>query len=48
MMFKADFRRQRRTVDHLVGSETFVRETFVRNLHVVTVFFDLEKAYDMP
>ena len=44
---QSGFRRQRSTIDHLVGLETYVREAFVRKLHAVTVFFDLEKAYDM-
>ena len=45
MIFKVD--PQRSTVDNLVGLETFVRDSFVRILYAVTVFFDLEKAYDM-
>ena len=38
------FRSRRSTVDHLVKFETFCRETFIYNHHLV--FFDLEKAYD--
>ena len=33
-------------MDHLVRFETFVREGFLKGEHVVSVFFDLEKAYD--
>ena len=44
---QSGFRRQRSTVDHLVELEMFVSESFVRKLHAVTVFFDLEKAYDV-
>jgi Reverse transcriptase (RNA-dependent DNA polymerase) len=40
------FRKQRSTTDQLVRLESFVREAFVRGEHVVSVFFDLEKAYD--
>ena len=40
------FRSRRSTVDHLVGFETFCREAFIHNQHLVSVFFDLEKAYD--
>ena len=39
------FRKQRSTIDQLVRFETFIREAFVRKEHVVSVFFDLEKAY---
>ena len=44
--FQCGFRSQRSTVDHLVRFETFIREAFVKNEHLVAVFFDLEKAYD--
>ena len=40
------FRPRRSTVDHLVRFETFCREAFIHNQHLVSVFFDLEKAYD--
>ena len=40
------FRSKRSTVDHLVRFETFYREAFIHNQHLVSVFFDLEKAYD--
>ena len=39
-------RRARSTIDHLVRLETTVRRAFVRNEHIVSVFFDLKKAYD--
>ena len=41
------FRSRRSTVDHLVRFETFCREAFIHNQHLVSVFFDLEKAYDI-
>ncbi|KAL5007718.1 hypothetical protein ScPMuIL_016524, partial [Solemya velum] len=40
------FKSQRSTTDHLVRLETFIREAFIRKEHVVSIFFDLEKAYD--
>ena len=43
---QSGFRRQRRTVYHLVRFETFIREAFINKQHVVSVFFDLESAYD--
>jgi hypothetical protein len=43
---QSGFRKQRSTIDHLVRLESFIREAFVRREHVVSVFFDLEKAYD--
>ena len=45
--FQSGFRKHRSTVDHLVSLETWVREGFVNGEHVVAIFFDLEKAYDM-
>ena len=40
------FRKGRSTTDHLVRFETFIREAFAQDRHVVSIFFDLEKAYD--
>ena len=34
------------TTDHLVRFESFVREAFAKKQHVLSIFFDLEKAYD--
>ena len=44
--FQAGFRKNRSTNDQLVRLETFIRDAFIKNDHVVSVFFDLEKAYD--
>ncbi len=44
--YQSGFRKRRSTVDHLVRLDTFVREAFIRRQHVISVFFDLEKAYD--
>ena len=43
---QSGFRKQRGTLDHLVRFETFIREAFIKKEHVVSVFFDLERAYD--
>ena len=40
------FRKIHSTLDHLVHFETFIRNAFVKKEHVLTIFFDLEKAYD--
>ena len=40
------FRKGRSTIDHLVRFETFVRDALVDGDQVVSVLFDLEKAYD--
>ena len=37
---------RRSTVNHLVRFETFCREAFIHNQHLVSVYFDLKKAYD--
>ena len=43
---QSGFRKTRSIMDHLVRFETFVREGFLNGEHVVSIFFDLEKAYD--
>ena len=40
------FRSRRSMVDHLVRFETCCREAFIHTQHLVSVFFELEKAYD--
>ena len=40
------FRKKKSTTDHLVRLESFVRDAFLNKQHAVSVFFDLEKAYD--
>ena len=44
--YQSGFRKHRSTTDQLVRLESYIREAFVRREHVVSVFFDLEKAYD--
>ena len=34
------YRSNRSTVDHLVRLETFIRDAFIKNQHLVAVFFD--------
>ena len=43
---KCGYRSNRSTVDHLVRLETFIRDAFIHNQHLVAVFFDMQKAYD--
>ena len=40
------YRPNRSTVDHLVCLETFIRDAFIHNQHLVAKLFDLQKAYD--
>ena len=44
--YQSGFRRRRSTVDNLVTLETSIRGAFVGRKHLVSIFFDLEKAYD--
>ena len=39
-------RANRITTDQLVRLEGYIREAWARKEHVVSVFFDIEKAYD--
>ena len=39
-------RKNHSMLDHLVHFETFIRNAFVKKEHVLTIFFDLQKAYD--
>ena len=40
------FRKRKSTVDHLVRLESYIRDGFLNKKEVVSIFFDLEKAYD--
>ena len=40
------FRKRKSTADHLVRLESFIRDAFLNKQEVVSIFFDLEKAYD--
>lgn len=39
-------RKSRSTMDHLITLESSIRTAFSHNEHFISVFFDLEKAYD--
>ena len=39
-------RKNRSTLDQLIRLDTYVREALARRQHCVSVFFDIEKAYD--
>ena len=43
---QSGFRRRRSTVDNLVILESAIRDSFINKRHLVSIFFDLEKAYD--
>jgi len=43
---QAGGRRRRSTIDHLVRLESAIRKAFINNEHMISIFFDLEKAYD--
>ncbi|GBM12996.1 putative RNA-directed DNA polymerase from transposon X-element [Araneus ventricosus] len=43
---QSGFRRGRSTFDNIVHLETQIRNAFVRRNHLVSIFFDVEKAYD--
>ena len=40
------FRRYKSTIDHLVRMDTFVRKGFAKDEKIISIFFDMEKAYD--
>ena len=44
--YQSGFRKGRTTTDQLIRLESFIRDSFLTGNHVVSVFFDLEKAYD--
>ena len=44
--FQAGFRKNRSANDQLVRFESLLRDAFINKDHVVSIFFDLEKAYD--
>ncbi|GFY07466.1 putative RNA-directed DNA polymerase from transposon X-element [Trichonephila clavipes] len=43
---QSGFRKSRSTLDNLVFLESQIRDAFVRRNHLVSLFFDIEKAYD--
>ncbi|GBM48557.1 putative RNA-directed DNA polymerase from transposon X-element [Araneus ventricosus] len=44
--FQSGFRRRRNTIENLLKLETAIREAFMRKKRLVSIFFDIEKAYD--
>ncbi|GBM74478.1 putative RNA-directed DNA polymerase from transposon BS [Araneus ventricosus] len=44
--FQFGFRKGRSTLDNIINLETQIRNAFVRRNHLVSIFFDIEKAYD--
>ncbi|GFT64107.1 probable RNA-directed DNA polymerase from transposon X-element [Trichonephila clavipes] len=45
-LFQSGFRKGRSTLDNIIMLENKVRNAFVRRNHLVSIFFDIEKAYD--
>ena len=43
---QCDFRRYRSTADHPIRMYTFIRKGFANEEKVISIFFDMEKAYD--
>ncbi|XP_055940827.1 uncharacterized protein LOC129971257 [Argiope bruennichi] len=44
--FQSGFRKNRSTIDNLLALETDIRMAFIKRNHLVSVFFDINKAYD--
>ena len=44
--YQSGFRKGQTTTDQLIRLESFIRDSFLKGYHVISVFFDLEKAYD--
>ena len=44
---QCEYRKRRSTMNPLVRTENEVRKAFALNKHLVSIYFDLEKAYDM-
>ncbi|GFU46479.1 probable RNA-directed DNA polymerase from transposon X-element [Trichonephila clavipes] len=45
-LFQSGFRKGRSTLDNVIQLESKIRNAFVRRNHLVSIFFDIEKAYD--
>ena len=43
---QSGFQKTRSTMDHIGRFKSFVRERLLNREHVVSIFFDLEEAYD--
>ena len=44
--YESGFRKNRSTIDQIIRLESAVREAFIKREHLVSVYFELEKAYD--
>ncbi|GBN76311.1 putative RNA-directed DNA polymerase from transposon X-element, partial [Araneus ventricosus] len=44
--FQSGFRYGRSTMDNILNLETAIRDAFITKKHLVSIFFDVEKAYD--
>ncbi|GBO16986.1 putative RNA-directed DNA polymerase from transposon X-element [Araneus ventricosus] len=44
--FQSGFRYGRSTMDNILNLETAIRDAFITKKHLVSIFFDMEKAYD--
>ncbi|GFX57742.1 probable RNA-directed DNA polymerase from transposon X-element [Trichonephila clavipes] len=44
--FQSGFRKGRSTLDNIIQLESKIRNTFVWRNHLVSIFFDIEKAHD--
>ncbi|GFX38960.1 probable RNA-directed DNA polymerase from transposon X-element [Trichonephila clavipes] len=45
-LFQSGFRKGRSTLDNIIQLENKIRNAFVRRNHLVSIFFDIETAYD--
>ncbi|GFW35280.1 probable RNA-directed DNA polymerase from transposon X-element [Trichonephila clavipes] len=45
-LFQSGFRKGRSTLDNIITLENKIRNAFVRRNHLVSIFIDIEKAYD--
>ena len=43
---QSGFRKNRSTLDHLVRLDAYIRRALAKNERVVSIFFDMQKAYD--
>ena len=44
--YPSGFRKNRSTIDQIIRLESSVREAFIKREHLISVYVDLEKAYD--
>ena len=44
LVFQCGFQSKKGTIDHLICFKTNIREAFIKNEHLIAIFFNLEKA----